>query len=36
MITHDTPQNAVERALKAIATSDKVRARPYMIPMEAA
>ena len=36
MITHDTPQNAVERALKAIATSDKVRARPCMIPMEAA
>jgi homoserine dehydrogenase len=36
MITHDTPQSAVERALKAIATSDKVRARPCMIPMEAA
>jgi homoserine dehydrogenase len=36
MITHDTAQNAVERALKAIATSDKVRARPCMIPMEAA
>jgi len=36
MITHDTPQLAVERALKAIATSDKVRARPCMIPMEAA
>ncbi len=36
MITHDTPQFAVERALKVIATSDKVRARPCMIPMEAA
>jgi homoserine dehydrogenase len=36
MITHETPQTAVERALKAIATSDKVRARPCMIPMEAA
>lgn len=36
MITHDTPQLAVERALKVIATSDKVRARPCMIPMEAA
>jgi homoserine dehydrogenase len=36
MITHDTPQMAVERALKVIATSDKVRARPCMIPMEAA
>jgi homoserine dehydrogenase len=36
MITHDTPQTAVERALKVIATSDKVRARPCMIPMEAA
>jgi homoserine dehydrogenase len=36
MITHDTPQAAVERALKVIATSDKVRARPCMIPMEAA
>jgi homoserine dehydrogenase len=36
MITHDTPQVAVERALKAISTSDKVRARPCMIPMEAA
>jgi homoserine dehydrogenase len=36
MITHDTPQIAVERALKVIATSDKVRARPCMIPMEAA
>jgi len=36
MITHDTAQMAVERALKVIATSDKVRARPRMIPMEAA
>ncbi len=36
MITHETAQNAVEHALKAIAASDKVRARPCMIPMEAA
>jgi hypothetical protein len=36
MITHDAPQSAVERALKVIAASDKVRARPCMIPMEAA
>jgi homoserine dehydrogenase len=36
MITHESPQYAVERALKAIAASDKVRARPCMIPMEAA
>jgi len=36
MITHETAQDAVERALKAIAASDKVRARPCMIPMEAA
>ena len=36
MITHESPQNAVERALKAIAASDKVRAWPCMIPMEAA
>ena len=36
MITHETTQASVERALKAIATSDKVRARPCMIPMEAA
>ncbi len=27
-ITHDTAQGAVERALKAISLSDKVRARP--------
>ena len=36
MITHETSQASVERALKAIATSDKVRAHPCMIPMEAA
>ena len=36
MITHETSQASVERALKAIAASDKVRARPCMIPMEAA
>lgn len=36
MITHETSQACVERALKAIATSDKVRAHPCMIPMEAA
>ncbi len=36
MITHETAGAAVERALKAIAASDKVRARPCMIPMEAA
>ena len=35
MITHEAAQSAVERALKAIAASDKVRARPCMIPMEA-
>ncbi|HET7084509.1 MAG TPA: homoserine dehydrogenase [Rhizomicrobium sp.] len=34
MITHETSQASVERALKAIAASDKVRARPCMIPME--
>ena len=34
MITHETAQHAVERALKAIGGSDKVRARPCMIPME--
>ena len=34
MITHETAQLAVERALKAIGASDKVRARPCMIPME--
>ena len=36
MITHEAAQTAIERALKAIAGSDKVRARPCMIPMEAA
>lgn len=36
MITHETSQASVERALKVIAASDKVRARPCMIPMEAA
>ena len=36
MITHETQALAVERALQAIAASDKVRARPRMIPMEAA
>jgi homoserine dehydrogenase len=36
MITHESAQFAVERALKAIAASDKVRAKPCMIPMEAA
>jgi homoserine dehydrogenase len=35
MITHETAQASVERALKAISASDKVRARPCMIPMEA-
>ncbi len=34
MITHETAQAAVERALKAIAASDKVRSQPCMIPME--
>ena len=34
MITHETSQANVERALKAIGASDKVRARPCMIPME--
>jgi homoserine dehydrogenase len=34
MITHETSQAKVERALKAIGASDKVRARPCMIPME--
>lgn len=34
MITHDTAQSCVERALKAISASDKVRTRPCMIPME--
>jgi len=34
MLTHDVPQAAVERALKAIAASDKVFDTPCMIPME--
>jgi homoserine dehydrogenase len=34
MITHETPQLAVARALKTIATSDKVLGAPSMIPME--
>jgi homoserine dehydrogenase len=34
MITHETAQARVERALKAIGASDKVRSRPCMIPME--
>ena len=34
MITHETPQLAVARALKVIATSDKVLGAPSMIPME--
>jgi homoserine dehydrogenase len=34
MITHETSQASVERALKAIGASDKVRSRPCMIPME--
>jgi homoserine dehydrogenase len=36
MITHETQQASVERALKAIAGSDKVSAEPRMIPMEGA
>jgi homoserine dehydrogenase len=36
MITHEATLHAVESALKAIAASDKVKARPCMIPMEAA
>jgi homoserine dehydrogenase len=36
MITHETAQAGVERALKAIGASDKVRGRPCMIPMETA
>jgi len=34
MITHESSQSSVERALKAIGASDKVRSRPCMIPME--
>jgi homoserine dehydrogenase len=36
MITHEAPQNALERAMRAIVLSEKVRDRPCMIPMEAA
>jgi homoserine dehydrogenase len=36
MITHETQQVAVMRALKAIAASDKVFETPCMIPMEVA
>ena len=34
MITHECSELAMTRALKAIASSDKVRAKPRMIPME--
>jgi homoserine dehydrogenase len=34
MITHECVETAVEKALKAIAASDKVLAKPCMIPME--
>lgn len=34
MLTHNAQQAAVERALKAIAASDKVFETPCMIPME--
>ena len=34
MITHETARANVERALNVIGASDKVRARPCMIPME--
>ncbi|HEX4533412.1 MAG TPA: homoserine dehydrogenase [Rhizomicrobium sp.] len=34
MITHECAETAITRALKAIAASDKVRAKPRMIPME--
>ena len=36
MITHECVETSVARALNAISASDKVRARPCMIPMEAA
>jgi homoserine dehydrogenase len=36
MLTHEAPQAAVERALNAIAVSDKVFETPCMIPMESA
>ena len=35
MITHETAEGTLKRALKAIAASDKVFERPSMIPMEA-
>ena len=35
MITHETAEGTLKRALKAIAASDKVFERPTMIPMEA-
>ncbi|MGQ0740818.1 MAG: homoserine dehydrogenase [Alphaproteobacteria bacterium] len=35
MITHETAEGTVRRALQAIAASDKVFERPSMIPMEA-
>jgi len=35
MITHETAEGTLLRALKAIAASDKVFERPTMIPMEA-
>jgi homoserine dehydrogenase len=35
MITHETTHEAVERALKTIAASDKILEPPCMIPMEA-
>jgi len=34
MITHECVETSVENALKAIASSDKVVAKPCMIPME--
>lgn len=34
MITHESPEPAVARALKVIAASDKVLGNPCMIPME--
>jgi homoserine dehydrogenase len=36
MITHHCPPAAVEAALKAIASSDKILVAPTMIPMETA
>jgi homoserine dehydrogenase len=34
MITHECLETSVTRALKAIGASDKVVAKPCMIPME--